>query len=89
MQPTAYVGRLCVTAANVAPPDMVKCFAFESAGHKRTRSDFAFQSKAFGETFMYNANVSERENRLALLSGGKLKRTLSTCRDPADDLGMA
>jgi hypothetical protein len=37
---------------------------------KRMRFDSAVQSKAFREIFIWNANVSERQNRFALFSAG-------------------
>jgi hypothetical protein len=45
----------------------LKCFAFELAGPKKTRCKFPAQSKASGKIYI-NVNVSEREDRLALLS---------------------
>jgi hypothetical protein len=51
----------------------LKCFVFELAGQKRTRSDSAVQSQTFRQNFIWNANVSERENRFPLISACQLK----------------
>ena len=46
----------------------IKCFAFELAWAKRTRTDLPVQREAIWEKLILNSNVSERENCLALFS---------------------
>ncbi len=51
----------------------IKSFAFHLAGQRRTIPKFAVQNNAFGENFISDVNVSERENRFALLAVGQFK----------------